>query len=343
MQKWKDMRKSISKTLLLGVCGASVLTITAVSGQQNRAAAPLTAMDYIEMQQLVATAQFGLYSGADEGRMYSGVFAQDGTFDGQTGTAALTAYAKGGRSWGRSLITNVIIEPTPTGASGRHYEFLLRFLKDQNEPVALDTTGRYDDTFVKTPAGWRIQKRVFVPGMLTSEATKAAVPAAPADANVQRPAVPAPTPLTRTPKNAFTSTLTPLDYIQIQQLVASYGQALDNGLNNDDNGEAYASLFAPDGVFGRPYTTGADALKALARTQPHNRRYARHFLTNIVIEPSPGGAVGRQYVIIIDQTEKDRPARVLGAGHYEDIYVKTPAGWKFKQRTLYPARTGPQP
>ena len=23
--------------------------------------------------------------------------------------------------------------------------------------------------------------------------------------------------------------------------------------------------------------------------------------------------------------------------------VKTPAGWKFKQRTLYPARTGPQP
>jgi hypothetical protein len=96
-------------------------------------------------------------------------------------------------------------------------------------------------------------------------------------------------------------------------------------------------------VFGRPYTTGADALKALARTQPHNRRYARHFLTNIVIEPSPGGAVGRQYVIIIDQTEKDRPARVLGAGHYEDIYVKTPAGWKFKQRTLYPACTGPQP
>jgi len=147
----------------------------------------------------------------------------------------------------------------------------------------------------------------------------------------------------RAPKNAFTSTLTPLDYIQIQQLVGSYGQALDNGLDNDDNGDAYASLFASDGVFGRPYTTGADALKALARTQPHNRRYVRHFLTNIVIEPSPEGAVGRQYVIIIDQAENGRPSRVLGAGHYEDIYVKTPQGWRFKQRTLYPARTGPQP
>ena len=334
---------SIWKTLLLGTCAAGIVTMTAVSGQQNRAAATLTAMDYVQIQQLVVKAQYGLYSGAQEGRMFSSVFAPDGTYDGQTGTAALTAYAKNGKPGVRSLVTNIVITPTAQGASGRHYEFLLRFLKDQNEPVALDTTGRYDDDFVKTPAGWRIQKRVFLPGVLTSEATKAAVPAAPADANVQRPAVPAAVPLSRPPKTTFTSTLTPLDYVQIQNLVASYGQALDNGLNNDDNGEAYASLFASDGVFGRPYTTGADALKALARTQPHNRRYVRHFLTNIVIEPSPEGAVGRQYVIIIDQAENGRPSRVLGAGHYEDIYVKTPAGWKFKQRTLYPARTGPQP
>jgi hypothetical protein len=31
---------------------------------------------------------------------------------------------------------------------------------------------------------------------------------------------------------------------------------------------------------------------------------------------------------------------VLIGGHYEDIYVKTPAGWRFKSRTLYQARTG---
>jgi hypothetical protein len=330
------------KALTLGVCTAGIMTMAAVSGQQGRAAGSLTAMDYVQMQQLVATAQFGLYSGANEGRMFAGVFTPTGTFDGQTGTAALTAYAKGGRKDGRSLVTNVVIKPTAQGASGRHYEFKLKFLKDQNEPVALDTTGRYDDDFVKTSAGWRIQTRTFVPGVLTSEAAKAAVPATPADANAQRPAVPASVPLPRPPKNTFTSTLTPLDYVQIQNLVASYGQALDNGLDNDDNGDAYASLFAPGGVFGRPYTTGADALKALARTQPHNRRFARHFLTNVVIEPSPEGAAGRQYVIIIDQADNGRPARVLGAGHYEDIYVKTPQGWKFKQRTLYPARTGPQ-
>jgi hypothetical protein len=341
------------KRLAVFVSGAGIVTVfittgfiatgSVVAGQQNRAAATLTALDYIQMQQLVAEGQYALHTGADEGRLYAQLFTVDGTSGAVTGAGALATYAKGGRPGVRSLVTNVIIEATPQGASGRHYEFMIRFVKGQDEPVALDTTGRYDDDFVKTSAGWRIKKRVFVPSVFTSEASKAIVPEAPADPAVRRPPVPAPMPLTRTPKDAFSSTLTPLDYIQIQQLVASYGQALDNGLDHEDNGEAYASLFAPGGVFGRPYTQGAEALKALARTQPHNRRYARHFLTNIVIEPSPDGAAGRQYLVVIDQGEGGRPSSALIAGHYEDIYVKTPEGWRFKQRTLFPARTGPQP
>jgi len=333
------------KTLALLVCGAGIVTMSVVAGQ-NRTLPTLTALDYIQMQQLVAEGQYALHTGADEGRLYAQLFTPDGTSDAITGSGPLTAYARGGRPGVRSLVTNVIIEATPQGASGRHYEFMIRFVKGQDEPVALDTTGRYDDDFVRTPAGWRIKKRVFVPSVFTSEASKAIVPEAPADPAARRPPVtPAPgqVPLARTPKSAFSSTLTALDYIQIQQLVASYGQALDNGLNHEDNGDTYASLFAPGGVFGRPYTQGPEALKALARTQPHNRRYARHFLTNIVIEPSPEGAAGRQYLVVIDQGEGGRPSSVLIAGHYEDIYVKTPEGWRFKQRTLFPARTGPQP
>ena len=91
------------------------------------------------------------------------------------------------------------------------------------------------------------------------------------------------------------TTLTPTDYLEIQKLVASYGQALDSGIGREDNGEAYAGLFAADGIFGRPYTTGRDALVKLAHTQPHDRHYIRHFLTNMVIEPAPEGATGRQY------------------------------------------------
>jgi hypothetical protein len=48
-------------------------------------------------------------------------------------------------------------------------------------------------------------------------------------------------------------------------------------------------------------------------------------------------------LIVIDQGEGGKPSSALIGGHYEDIYTKTPEGWKFKQRTLFPARTGPQP
>src|SRR5690349_2551523 len=116
MSNWN----SIWKTLLLGAGGAGIVTMTVVSGQQNRAPATLTAMDYVQIQQLVVKAQYGLYSGAQEGRMYSSAFAPDGTFGGQTGTAALTAYAKNGKPGVRSLVTNIVITPTAQGASGRH-------------------------------------------------------------------------------------------------------------------------------------------------------------------------------------------------------------------------------
>jgi hypothetical protein len=324
------------RILSLTAC-AAVLALSVVHGQ-NRATA-LTALDYIQIQQVVFEAQYALFAGLDEGRLYAQQFTPNGTMNDISGAAALTAHAKGGRPGVRSLLTNVIIEPTAQGAFARHYEFMVNFVKGRDEPAELGTTGRYEDSFVKTPAGWRIQKRVFVPSVFTSEASKAVVNGPPPDPNVKRPPVPAAVPLTRPSKTPFAG-LTAMDYIEIQNLVASYGQALDNGLMNDDNGAAYASLFAPGAVFGRPYTQGEEALKALARTQPHHKRYARHFLTNIVIDPAPEGAVGRQFLVVIDQGEGGKPSSVLIAGHYEDVYVKTPAGWKFKQRTLYPARTG---
>ena len=58
------------------------------------------------------------------------------------------------------------------------------------------------------------------------------------------------------------SPLTPLDYIEIRQLVARYAYAVDTGA---DNGYVYASLFAPDGAFldrtGRA-TSGRETLAA---------------------------------------------------------------------------------
>ena len=139
---------------------------------------------------------------------------------------------------------------------------------------------------------------------------------------------------------AQTATLTPQDYIDIQQLVSNYPYGLDG---NTDNGATYANLFAPGAVFGRPRTEGRDNLAALANTQPRGANYVRHFITNHVIEPSPGGAIGREYAVIIDIGENGNPGRIALGGRYDDEYVKTPQGWKFKSRTFTPSRVDVQP
>jgi hypothetical protein len=134
--------------------------------------------------------------------------------------------------------------------------------------------------------------------------------------------------------------LTPQDYLDIQQLVSSYPYGLDG---NTDNGASYANLFAPGGVFGRPRTEGRDNLAALANREPHGALYVRHFITNHVIDPAPGGAVGKEYAVIIDIGENGNPSRIFLGGRYDDEYVKTPQGWKFKMRTFTPSRVEVQP
>ena len=136
--------------------------------------------------------------------------------------------------------------------------------------------------------------------------------------------------------------LTAMDYIEIQQLVAKYPYALDT---HADNGYMYADLFAPDGTFGT--TKGREALATVARNnQPEKSGPAatRHFLTNVIITPTTEGAVGRQYNVLIDVSgEGGKASTIDHGGFYEDVYVKTPAGWRFKSRTYVRSKLGPKP
>ena len=83
-------------------------------------------------------------------------------------------------------------------------------------------------------------------------------------------------------------TLTPMDYIEIRQLVNRYAFALDTGRNN---GYDYADLFAPDGEFMRPYAKGREQLAALARGPRLGPDNTVHYIMNHVIEPTPNGAI----------------------------------------------------
>ena len=147
--------------------------------------------------------------------------------------------------------------------------------------------------------------------------------------------------LARAQQTVTGGTLTAADYIEIQQLVARYGYAVDT---HADNGYAYADLFAPDGVFGK--TKGREALAELARNTQKERggpAYTRHYLTNVIVYPTPEGARGSQYLMALDVSEAQQPSSVVHGGRYEDVYVKTPSGWRFKSRELHPARIGAPP
>jgi hypothetical protein len=131
-------------------------------------------------------------------------------------------------------------------------------------------------------------------------------------------------------------TLTAEDREEIRALLHRYMFYLDN-CPGSNNGYDYADLYTEDGRFGANGTPGREALaRASGRREdgscaPQRHRGPRtqiHLNIGEIIEPSPEGARGTSYLLMIDGTG----GQIYWDGWYEDIYVKTPRGWRFKQR-----------
>ena len=166
------------------------------------------------------------------------------------------------------------------------------------------------------------------------------------------------------------ASLTPQDYIDIEQLYMAYAHAIDFG---EPDGRDYAALFVHEGVFALvipnpiatptpsrcPTTTpwhagdlatirgsvpdkagldvcvatlsGSDDLAKMAEIfHQVNGTTGRHVYTNLRITPAPEGAQGFVYWTGLDVSTK--PPRYTVSGIYEDTLVKTPDGWRFKKR-----------
>ena len=147
--------------------------------------------------------------------------------------------------------------------------------------------------------------------------------------------------------------LTALDYIEIQQLVARYAQAIDTCSNS---GYDYADLFTEDGFFA-PFTNGeigkkSQGREALARASGGGangctgagwiRQGVHHLYVNHIITPTADGATGTVNMLMIGLGGDKN--KIEHDGYYEDTYAKTPQGWKFKSRvhhaTYDPSRGG---
>ena len=147
-------------------------------------------------------------------------------------------------------------------------------------------------------------------------------------------------------------TLTAMDYVEIQQLVAKYAKYIDSCSNN---GYDYADLFTADGIFlpivGGKAITGIQGREKLAEVSGGGSKGCknvgwitqgvRHLYPNHVIEPTPEGAKGTVDMMMLGLGGD--PNKIQYDGYYEDIYVKTPQGWRFKQRTHHALLSGGRP
>jgi hypothetical protein len=116
---------------------------------------PLTALDYLEIQQLYAKYNFAI--DASDAQAYAALFVPDGSFNAYTGHDALVGFIKGRPSGNlRHWNTNLVITGTPEGANGAVYLMLLDV--GVNPPV-VTRAAKYEDTLVKTANGWRFKKR----------------------------------------------------------------------------------------------------------------------------------------------------------------------------------------
>ena len=125
-------------------------------------------------------------------------------------------------------------------------------------------------------------------------------------------------------QQAGAGALTAQDFVDIQQLYARYNWALDSG-----DSEGYASTFTPDGVFNN--NVGHDAIVKFANTfHAGLGAHVRHWNTNLMILPTPEGASGQVYLVLVDFANK--PATIATSATYSDELVKTAQGWRFKKR-----------
>ncbi len=130
--------------------------------------------------------------------------------------------------------------------------------------------------------------------------------------------------------------LSPEDYIEIQALISEYPRDVDPGSVRNASW-----MFPPDArsvISGEPMIKPADFQHFYGSlVHPKDGQASkggnRHFNTSSVIIGLPDGtARGSSMMMGISVKEKGGKPTIDLMGKYEDLYVRTPDGWKMKER-----------
>jgi uncharacterized protein (TIGR02246 family) len=126
-------------------------------------------------------------------------------------------------------------------------------------------------------------------------------------------------------------TLTSDDRWEINDLYARYAFGWD-----DADGQAFAAVFTPDGVFHRPEDpplVGRAEIAAFVAERAQIQPGIRHFTTNIVIEGDQDDtARGTAYVIALRIADDN--VRIRAVGRYHDLLRRLDEGWRIADRKL---------
>jgi len=161
---------------MLAALPAAVVPASAQAGRGAREPMALTALDYIEIEQLVYKYARAIDTCSNNGYDYADLFTADGFF------AAATPNGVGPRFQGRERLAeasgggvrkcqnvgwieqgvlhvyvNHVITPTADGAVGTVDMLMIGLGGDPNR---IEHDGYYEDTYEKTPAGWRFKSRI---------------------------------------------------------------------------------------------------------------------------------------------------------------------------------------
>jgi hypothetical protein len=135
-----------------------------------------------------------------------------------------------------------------------------------------------------------------------------------------------------TAKPHSTVLLSPEDYMEIQQLYSMYARDVDPGSVRDASW-----LFTKDAVVVmdtyKTITTPEEIKSFYLNVQKQQTAGVRHFNTSYVIVGTPdGGARGSSYMMQVERLTEGGLPQITLFGKYEDKFVKTPEGWRFKER-----------
>lgn len=159
------------KRLILALAAVTVAMLAAgilPGGAESALAPQLTSDDYVQIQELYARFDTALDTARPD--QYVATWTDDGEFVGGRGRghgagprppikgrAALWAMAQRAGIGTRHFVANLVITPAPGGATASCY---LLLLNASTSPPTMTESAIYQDSLVKTAAGWKFKKRV---------------------------------------------------------------------------------------------------------------------------------------------------------------------------------------